>query len=143
MCKSYPRGAGFEGIECYGKQLSHGWARGQEVPGEGAASVAVEDPGLKGSCRELRIKSWHHEEISGEAVGKSAVAFWRCQYQGKTTRNSRSQGMEPTLAWRTSCGMQEEPEQWHAFGGSQKILTGSKTSEGFAYLELGFALFRL
>lgn len=74
----------------------HGWARGQEAPGEGTASVAVEDPGLKGSCRELRIKSGHHEEISGEAVGKSAIAFWRCQYEGKTTRNSRSQGMELT-----------------------------------------------
>ena len=28
--------------------------------GEGAGSVAVEGPGLKGSCKE--IEAWHHEE---------------------------------------------------------------------------------
>ena len=28
--------------------------------GEGAASVAVEEPGLKGSCKE--VEAWHHEE---------------------------------------------------------------------------------
>ena len=59
------------------------WARGQEDTGEGTASVAVEGPGLKGSCRELRIKSWHHEEISREAVGKSAVAFGDANTKGR------------------------------------------------------------
>lgn len=71
--KNHPCGAGFEDMECYGKQLSLGWVRGQEAPGEGTASVAVEGPGLKGSCRELRIESRYHEEISGEAIGKSAI----------------------------------------------------------------------
>ena len=28
--------------------------------GEGAASVAVADPGLKGSCKE--VEAWHHEK---------------------------------------------------------------------------------
>jgi hypothetical protein len=31
-----------------------------EAIGEGAASVAVEGPGLKGSCRE--VEAWHHEK---------------------------------------------------------------------------------
>lgn len=51
--------------------------RGQEATGEDKTSVAVEGPELKGSCRELRIESWCHEEISVEAVGKSKIAFWR------------------------------------------------------------------
>ena len=33
----------------------------RETTGEGEVSVAVEDPGLKGSCKE--VEAWHHEEI--------------------------------------------------------------------------------
>jgi hypothetical protein len=32
----------------------------EKAIGEGAASVAVEEPGLKGSCKE--VEAWHHEE---------------------------------------------------------------------------------
>lgn len=39
-----------------------------EVTGEGAASVAAEGPGLKGSCREA--ETWYHEGSSGEATGE-------------------------------------------------------------------------
>lgn len=44
--KNHPCGAGFEDMKCYGKQLSLGWVRGQEAPGEGATSVAVRIKGL-------------------------------------------------------------------------------------------------
>jgi hypothetical protein len=40
------------------------WLAGAEGPwkaiGEGAASVAIDGPGLKGSCKG--IEAWHHEE---------------------------------------------------------------------------------
>ena len=42
-----------------------------EATGEGAASVTVEGPGLKGSCSE--VKAWHHEKSLGEATGESTT----------------------------------------------------------------------
>jgi hypothetical protein len=41
---------------------ANGWhcERPGEAIGKGAASVAVEGPGLKGSCRE--VEAWHHEK---------------------------------------------------------------------------------
>ena len=46
MCKSHPGGTGFE------EQLRPGTVRGHGSSiGEGAASVAVDGPGLKRSCR--------------------------------------------------------------------------------------------
>ena len=42
-----------------------------ETIGKGAASVAVEGPGLQGSCRE--VEAWYREESSWEAVGDSAA----------------------------------------------------------------------
>lgn len=69
--KNHPCGADFEDMECYGKQLSLGWVRGQEVPGEGATSVAVR---IKGLMQRIKNRvSRDHEEISGEAIGKSAI----------------------------------------------------------------------
>ena len=37
--------------------------------GEGAASVAVDNPGLKGSYKEFEI--CHHEESLGEVIGEA------------------------------------------------------------------------
>jgi hypothetical protein len=56
MCKNYPGGTDFEGMK-----RSHRAAEAQhcERPwkaiGEGAASFAIEGPGLKGSCSVLEM----------------------------------------------------------------------------------------
>ena len=70
-----------------------------EAIGKGAASVAVEGPGLKGSCREA--EAWHHEKNLWEAICGSAVqleqktaVFWRCQYHEMTTKNSSSSAVQ-------------------------------------------------
>ena len=61
MCKSYPGGTGFEGMKGSHRAAE---ARHCERPwkaiGEGAASVAIDGPGLKGSCKG--VEAWHHEE---------------------------------------------------------------------------------
>lgn len=57
--KSHPRGTGFEGMKGSWRATE---ARHCERPwkaiGEGAASVAIDGLGLKGSCKEG--KAWHH-----------------------------------------------------------------------------------
>ena len=61
MCKSHPGGTGFEGIKG-----SHRAAEAQHCDrpmkaiGEGAASVAIDGPGLKGPCKVA--EAWYHEE---------------------------------------------------------------------------------
>ena len=61
MCKSYPGGTGFEGMR---ESRRAAEAQHCEKPwkaiGEGAASVAIDGPGLKGSCKG--VEAWHHEE---------------------------------------------------------------------------------
>ena len=61
MCKSHPGGTGFEGMKGSHRAAE---ARHCERPwkaiGEGAASVAIDGPGLKGSCKG--VEAWHHEE---------------------------------------------------------------------------------
>ena len=52
MCKGHPGGTGFEGM----KELSRAaeaWhcERSWKAIGESPASVAIDGPGLKGSCR--------------------------------------------------------------------------------------------
>lgn len=42
------------------KQLSLGTVRPWKAIGDSAASVAVDGPGLKGSCKGVEV--WHHEE---------------------------------------------------------------------------------
>jgi hypothetical protein len=61
MCKSYPGGTGFEGMKgsLGGAEAQHS-ERPWKAIGEGAASVAIDSPGLKGSCKG--IEAWHHEE---------------------------------------------------------------------------------
>lgn len=56
MCKGYPGSSGFEGMK---RSRRAAEARHCERPwkatGEGAASVAIEGPGLKGSCSVLEM----------------------------------------------------------------------------------------
>ena len=56
ICKGHPGGTGFEGMKGSRKAAE---ARHCERPwkaiGEGAASVAIEGPGLKGSCSVLEM----------------------------------------------------------------------------------------
>jgi hypothetical protein len=60
MCKSYP-GTGFEGMKgphraAEAQHCEKPW----KATGEGAASVAIDGPGLKRSCKG--VEAWHHEE---------------------------------------------------------------------------------
>jgi hypothetical protein len=59
MCKSHPGGIF---CECMKGSWRPGEARHSEKPwkatGEGAASAAVDSPGLKGLCKES--EAWHH-----------------------------------------------------------------------------------
>ena len=56
MCKSYPGGTGFEGMKgsCRAAEAQH-CERPWKANGEGAASVAIDGPGLKGSCSVLEM----------------------------------------------------------------------------------------
>jgi hypothetical protein len=40
-----------------------------KATGEGVISVAVDSPGLKGSCKEVKV--CHHEDSQGEAIGEA------------------------------------------------------------------------
>jgi hypothetical protein len=56
MCKSYSGGTGFEGMKGSHRaaEALH-CARPWKAIGEGAASVAIDSPGLKGSCIVLEM----------------------------------------------------------------------------------------
>jgi hypothetical protein len=55
--KSYPGGTGFEGMEGSHRtaEARHCCKRPWKVIDEGAASVALDGPGLKGSCGVLEM----------------------------------------------------------------------------------------
>ena len=61
MCKNHPGGTGFEGMKgsFLAAEAQH-CERPWKAIGEGAASVAIDGPGLKGSCKG--VEAWHHEE---------------------------------------------------------------------------------
>ena len=61
MCKDHPGGTGFEGMKGSRRaaEAQH-CERPWKVIGEGKASVAIDGPGLKGSCKFVEV--WHHEE---------------------------------------------------------------------------------
>ena len=61
MCKSNTGDTGFEGMKGSWR-AAEAWRceRPWKVIGEGAASVAVDGPGLKGSRKG--VEAWHHEE---------------------------------------------------------------------------------
>ena len=56
MCKSHPGGIGFEGmkVSCRAAEAWH-CERSWRAIGEGAASVAIDGPGLKGPCGVLEM----------------------------------------------------------------------------------------
>ena len=56
MCKSHPGGTGFEGMKrsCRAAEARH-CERPWKAISEGAASVEIEGPGLKGSCSVLEM----------------------------------------------------------------------------------------
>ena len=61
MCKSHPRGTGFEGMKGSCREAEAEHCEGPlEAIGEGAASVAIVGPGLKGSCKG--VEAWYHEK---------------------------------------------------------------------------------
>jgi len=62
MCKSHPGGTGFEGMKGSWR-AAEAWycERPGKAIGEGTASVAVDGPVLKGSCKG--VEAWHHGEI--------------------------------------------------------------------------------
>jgi hypothetical protein len=59
MCKSHPGCTGFKGMKgsCRAAEAWH-CERPWKAFGEGAASVAIDVPGLKESV----VEAWHHEE---------------------------------------------------------------------------------
>ena len=61
MCKSHPGDTGFEDMKgsCRAAEAQY-CERPWKAIGEGAASVAIDAPGLKGSCKG--VEGWHHEE---------------------------------------------------------------------------------
>jgi hypothetical protein len=52
---------------CRAAEARHCEKPGKAI-GEGAALVTVEEPGLKGSCKE--VEAWHHEESLRETIGE-------------------------------------------------------------------------
>jgi hypothetical protein len=90
MCKSHPGGTGFEGMKgsrraAEARHCERSWKN----IGEGAASVAIDGPGLKESCKG--VEAWHHEE---SLLQLKIAVFWRCQYHEMTTKNSSSSGVQ-------------------------------------------------
>jgi hypothetical protein len=61
-----------------------------KVIGEGVASVAIDDPGLKGSCKG--VVAWHQAIVEAKLQWKTA-AFWSYQYH-EMTKNSSSSGVQ-------------------------------------------------
>ena len=61
ICKNHPGGAGLEGMK--GSQRpAEAWycERPGKATNEDAASIAVDVPLLKGSCKE--VEAWHYRE---------------------------------------------------------------------------------
>jgi hypothetical protein len=65
--------------------------------GEGTASVAVDVPGLKGTCKG--VEACHHEESLQEAIAEALLQlktpeYGRCQFHGINSKNSSVNGMD-------------------------------------------------
>jgi hypothetical protein len=71
MCKNYLSDTGFEGTKGLWWAAEAGTLRdqGMSLVKEGAALVADDGPGLKGSCKE--VEAWCHEESLWEAIGEA------------------------------------------------------------------------
>lgn len=58
--------------------------------------MAVDAPGLEGSCRE--VEAWRHEEGPGKAQLQQKISeLWRCQDHG-LTKDSCGSGVGPARA---------------------------------------------
>jgi hypothetical protein len=92
MCKGYQGGTGFEDMKgsCRAAEALH-CERPWKAIGEGAASVATDDPGLKGSC-----------------------SVWRCQYHEMTTKSSSSGIQESVQACYKGYGWRSDPSPWRS-----------------------------
>jgi hypothetical protein len=66
MCKGHPAGTGFEGMKgsCRSAEARH-CERSWKAIGEGSASVAIEGPGLKGSCSVLEMQEQQQQWSTG------------------------------------------------------------------------------
>jgi hypothetical protein len=64
MCKNHPGGTGFEGMKgsCREAEAWHCERPGKAI-GEGAASVAVEGPGLKALCKEVETMKTIYDRL--------------------------------------------------------------------------------
>jgi hypothetical protein len=61
MCTSHPGGTGFEGMKgSFRAAEARHCERPWKANDEGAASIAIDGPGQKGSCKG--VEAWHHEE---------------------------------------------------------------------------------
>ena len=61
ICKSYPGGIGFEGMKGSHRAAEAGHCeRPSKAIGEGEASVVIDGPRLKESCKG--VEACHHEE---------------------------------------------------------------------------------
>jgi hypothetical protein len=60
MCESHPSGTSFEGMKG-SRTAAEAWQheRPEKAISEGAASMTVEGPGVKGSYKE--VEAWHPE----------------------------------------------------------------------------------
>jgi hypothetical protein len=88
MSKNHPGGVSFEGI----KELwtaAGAWycERPGKTTGEGAASVAVDDPGLKGSCKIVEPKR-------GLVAMKNPSVLRDAGFMGWPPKNSSSKSLE-------------------------------------------------
>ena len=108
MYKNHLGRTGFEDVKASGR-TAEAWdcEKLEKAIGEGAASVAVDDPGLKGLCKES--EAWHHEEGLWEAISEAQLqqkiaVYWRCQYHGMTTKSNSSSGEESTRAYSATEG---------------------------------------
>jgi hypothetical protein len=72
MCKGYPGDTGFEGMKgSYRADEARHCERPWKGIGEGAVSVAIEGPGLKGSCSvlEMPVPQDDHQEQQQSCTG--------------------------------------------------------------------------
>jgi hypothetical protein len=109
MCKSYPGGTGFEGMKgsCRAAEALH-CERPWKAIGEGAASVAIEGPGLKGSCTILEMPGpWddHQEQQQQREYRQLDPRRQRVCYKGHGWRSDPS-------TWRSPENCELDPRHW-------------------------------
>jgi len=117
VCKSHPHFTGFKGMKESWRAAEAGHCgRLWKAIGKGAASAAIDSPGLKGSCKGA--EAWHREEDLWEAIGEAywqqkTAVVWICQYHEMTTNSSSSSGEQAFGAEKKRGVLQmAELEKW-------------------------------